>query len=307
MSTTLRWLMGLMLLTVLGLGGLGLLRTGLYGLTIFILFPILLGGLGAWLCRPVSAARAIAAGTLTVIIAVCSLLFFGLEGLGCIVMALPLAAPLGAAGGWFVYLAASSRAASRGGALMLLLLPPSCLTWDTQAQPAVFEVRSAVTIAAPPERVWKHVLTFSELPEPREWYFRSGIAYPVRARIQGTGVGAIRFCEFSTGPFVEPIEVWNEPYLLRFRVIANPAPMREWSPYGQILPKHLHGYLVSKHGQFRLTELPGGRTLLEGMTWYQHGLWPSDYWRWWSDAIIHRIHLRVLNHIRMLAENEGPD
>ena len=47
-----------------------------------------------------------------------------------------------------------------------------------------------------------------------------------------------------------------------------------------------------------------GRTLLEGTTWYQHGLWPAEYWRWWSDAIIHRIHLRVLNHVRMLAEHE---
>ena len=78
--------------------------------------------------------------------------------------------------------------------------------------------------------------------------------------------------------------------------------MQEWSPFGNIVTKHLHGYLVSKQGQFRLTPLPGGGTLLEGTTWYQHGLWPAGYWRWWSDAIIHRIHLRVLNQIRTLAE-----
>jgi hypothetical protein len=44
---------------------------------------------------------------------------------------------------------------------------------------------------------------------------------------------------------------------------------------------------------------------LEGTTWYRHGLWPAEYWRWWSDAIIHRIHLRVLRHVRMLAEQPG--
>ena len=110
---------------------------------------------------------------------------------------------------------------------------------------------------------------------------------------------------FSTGPFVEPITVWDPPRRLSFDVRSQPAPMHEWSPYGRIQPKHLHGYLVSKRGQFRLTRLANGPTLLEGVTWYQHGLWPAEYWKWWSDAIIHRIHLRVLNHVRMLAEREG--
>ena len=160
---------------------------------------------------------------------------------------------------------------------------------------------------SPPEQVWKHIVTFSELPEPQEWFFRAGLAYPKLAHIEGTGVGATRYCEFSTGPVVEPIEVWNEPRLLRFRVTENPAPMNEWSPYAQVLSKHLHGYLISKQGQFRLTQLASNRTLLEGTTWYQHGLWPAEYWRWWSDAIIHRIHLRVLNHIRTLAEKDASD
>jgi hypothetical protein len=188
---------------------------------------------------------------------------------------------------------------------MVLLLPPASLTWDVNATPPVFEIHSSIVITAPAEQVWRHVVSFSALPEPREWFFRIGLAYPQRARIEGSGVGAIRYCEFSTGPFVEPIEVWDEPRLLRFRVTTNPEPLREWSPYAQVMPKHLHGYLISKRGQFQLTPLSKDRTLLEGTTWYQHGLWPAEYWRWWSDAIIHRIHLRVLNHIRNLAEADA--
>jgi hypothetical protein len=203
-----------------------------------------------------------------------------------------------------VYYAAPSRLAARGS-IILLLLPPVTLTWDANAHSPIYEVRTSIMVAAMPEQVWKNVIVFSELPEPQEWFFRAGLAYPKRARIEGSGLGAIRYCEFSTGPFVEPIELWDEPRLLRFRVTENPAPMREWSPYAQVMPKHLHGYLVSKRGQFRLMRLANGRTLLEGTTWYQHGLWPAEYWRWWSDAIIHRIHLRVLNHIRMLAEQES--
>jgi hypothetical protein len=237
------------------------------------------------------------------IAAACSLLILRLDGLFCIVMSLPLIIPLSALGGWLVYRFEPSTLPTHTIAI-LLLLPPVGMTWDIRARPPVFEVRTSITIAANPEQVWRHVATFSELPPPQEWFFRTGLAYPKRARIEGSGVGAIRYCEFSTGPVVEPIEVWDEPRLLRFRVTENPASMNEWTPYARILTRHLHGYLISKRGQFRLTRLANNRTLLEGTTWYQHSLWPAEYWRWWSDAIIHRIHLRVLNHIRTLSEKD---
>jgi hypothetical protein len=169
-------------------------------------------------------------------------------------------------------------------------------------EPPLLKVVTAITVDAPPETVWKHVVEFSELPPPTEWLFRLGIAYPVRAEIRGRGVGAIRHCNFSTGPFVEPIEIWDEPRLLNFGVTANPAPMQEWTPYHDIHPAHLDGFLESKHGQFRLERLPGGRTRLEGTTWYHHRMWPAGYWQIWSDFVIHRIHLRVLRHVKQLSE-----
>jgi len=304
MSMTARFLVALLLLSVLVFGGVALLRSGTYGWTLFVLLPSLIGGLASWTFRPTTAGRAAWLGALTTGGATCFLLVAGLEGLICIGMALPLVMPLGALGGWLAYQAESSGATARG-LTTLLLLPPAFLTWDVTAPPPVFEVRTQIVVRATPEQVWKHVVSFSELPEPHEWFFRTGLAYPKRAHIDGSGIGAVRYCEFSTGPFVEPIEVWDEPHLLRFRVTENPAPMHEWSLYSRFQPKHLHGYLVSRHGQFRLTRLENGGTLLEGTTWYQHGLWPAGYWRWWSDAIIHRIHLRVLDHVRILAEAEA--
>lgn len=60
----------------------------------------------------------------------------------------------------------------------------------------------------------------------------------------------------------------------------------------------------SKQGQFLLTELPGGRTRLEGTTWYSNRMWPGWDWHLWSDHILHRIHGRVLCHIQTLAEGD---
>ena len=156
---------------------------------------------------------------------------------------------------------------------------------------------------AEPEKVWPKLVTFSELKPPQELLFHTGIAYPIRAEIDGAGVGAIRHCVFSTGEFVEPIKVWDEPRLLKFAVSAQPRVMDELSPYRDLHPPHLENYLLSREGQFLLTPIPGGKTLLQGTTWYQNRFWPAAYWHVWSDYIIHRIHMRVLVHIKSLAEN----
>lgn len=48
--------------------------------------------------------------------------------------------------------------------------------------------------------------------------------------------------------------------------------------------------------------LADGKTKLEGTTWYYHNIKPRAYWKLWSDFIIHKIHERVLNHIKENAE-----
>jgi uncharacterized protein YndB with AHSA1/START domain len=298
-----RYAIGLLLLGVLFASGVGLLHTGVYGWTIFVAYPWLLGGLTCWVARPKSGRAAGWYGSIAALVASSLLLLIRIEGVICLFLSLPLTLPLGCFGGWFAYRVMSSKRASRGAMAMLLTIPPATYAYDTHAQPPIYSVTTAIEIAAPPERVWRRIVNLSQLPNPHEWYFRAGLAYPTSARIEGTGAGATRYCDFSTGPVVESIEVWDAPRVLRFRVTQNPAPMREWSPYGEIAPKHLHGYLISREGEFRLTPLSGNRTLLEGTSWYQHGLWPAPYWRLWSDAIVHRIHLRVFNQIKALAEH----
>jgi hypothetical protein len=152
--------------------------------------------------------------------------------------------------------------------------------------------------------VWKNVVEFPQLNEPTELLFKTGIAYPIDATIKGTGVGAVRHCNFTTGSFVEPITVWDEPRVLQFDVIEQPEPMKELS-FWDIEAPHLHDYFVSKRGQFKLTALPNGRTLLEGTTWYYHHIKPAFYWQIWSDYIIHEIHGRVLAHIKTNAERKN--
>jgi len=176
--------------------------------------------------------------------------------------------------------------------------------WPVAHAPT-YEVVPSVVIDAPPEVVWRHVVSFRELPPPHEPLFRLGVAYPMRARIQGQGVGAVRRCEFSTGAFVEPITAWDAPRRLTFDVRDEPPPMRELSPWPVVHATHLDGYFRAVKGEFRLVPLPGGRTRLEGSTWYTLAIHPQGYWTLWANALVETIHHRVLVHIRRLAEDEA--
>jgi hypothetical protein len=159
-------------------------------------------------------------------------------------------------------------------------------------------VRSAIVIDAPVDRIWPHIVAFRPIAEPTDLLFRAGVAYPRSVRIDGAGVGATRYCVFSTGTFVERVTVWEPGRRLTFDVASGPPPLRELTPYRDVHPPHLDGYLRSRRGEFRLVRLPGGRTRLEGSSWYELEMAPEGYWQLFSDALIHRIHNRVFDHIK---------
>ncbi len=284
-----------------------------YGWGVFVALPFAMGFASVLIHgarQPRSLRSCVAVASLATLLLGLALLALAFEGVICVLMAAPLALLLAIIGGYFGYLIQRGHWLNRGTPAMLgilLVFVPGMEWLEHAAAPAppVFGVRTAIEIHAQPERVWKQVVAFAEIPPPRELLFRAGIAYPIRSEIQGRGVGAERHCVFSTGAFIEPIEVWDEPRRLKFSVTSNPAPMQEWTPYHHVEPPHLHGFLVSNGGQFLLTPLRNGGTQLEGMTWYRHSMWPATYWRWWSDAMIHQIHLRVLRHIKEQAEAEG--
>ena len=106
----------------------------------------------------------------------------------------------------------------------------------------------------------------------------------------------MRYCEFSTGPFVEPITVWEPPNRLSFDVAKQPPSMREWSPYEVVHAPHVVGTMQSLRGEFRISALPNGRSRLQGTTWYRLKMSPDAYWTLFADEIVHVIHMRVLRH-----------
>jgi hypothetical protein len=280
-----------------------------YGGTLFLGIPFLVGAVSAFVLNRV---RACPLGTTlrvaawTVVVGGLALLLFALEGAICIAMALPIALPLAIAGavvGRFIALRAPSTTLH---AFVVVLAIPGLAAVERVSPPsALREVASTIEIDAPPQRVWRHVAAFGEITDAPSWLFRLGVAYPVRAVVDGHGVGAVRRCEFSTGAFVEPITAWDAPRRLSFNVSAQPPALRELTPYRSIHPPHLVGHVFrARRGEFRLIALPGGRTRLEGSTWYELEMAPAEYWSLWADALVQAIHQRVLIHLKRLTERE---
>jgi uncharacterized membrane protein YhaH (DUF805 family) len=294
------------ILTLVSTNGLGQ-----YGWGLFVGIPFFLGLNSTMIYgyhEPRSMGKCLAVAVLSVALVGMALLAFAIEGIVCLAMALPLAIVIALFAGFIGYGLQKrphfSTSTLRVASVVFLLLPGLILLENNfGGTPSLYESTTSLVIKSDPETVWKHVVTFSQLPPPTAAMFKAGLAYPIRAEIRGQGVGAERHCVFSTGAFVEPITVWDEPRLLAFDVTDQPPAMEELSIYNNVRPPHLENYFVARRGQFKLTALPDGTTLLEGTTWYQNYYWPAPYWRVWSDYIVEGIHKRVLFHIKSLAEN----
>src|SRR5271170_6914421 len=265
-----------------------------YGAGLFLGVPFLAGFIASW-CLNLKASHSgpqtIGVSVSPIALIALALIIFRIEGLVCLVMALPLALPFSIAGGLAArdILRGYRDLPGRPIAACVTIVPLLMLAeYTAHLEPPIAPVMTSITIDAPVSVVWKNVISFPPLAPPsiasrEDWVFLTGIAYPTSGRIVGSGVGAVRYCHFSTGDFVEPITVWDENRLLAFNVASEPPAMHELSPW-KIAPPHLErNYMRSLHGQFRLVALNDHQTLLEGTTWYQDYFWPQAYWRGWSD------------------------
>jgi uncharacterized membrane protein YhaH (DUF805 family) len=284
-----------------------------YGWGLFVALPFCLGFFSVFLYGyhwPRSLGSCLAVSSLSVVILGLLLLGLAVEGLMCLVMAAPIGLILALMGGSIGYLVQRmqwERLQTRVTFGALICFVPFLMGVEAAKphEPPLLQISTQIEIDAAPETVWRFLTSFPTLPRPTEWPFRVGIAYPIRSTLHGSGLLATRECQFSSGQFIEPIQVWQENERLGFSISDEPLVMEELSPYGHIHTRHIDGrYFQAQDAEFVLTRLPEGRTLLTGTSRYKNRMWPASYWRLWSDAIVHQIHLRVFRHIKRLAETQ---
>lgn len=279
---------------------------GNYGALLFFFTPLLIGILPILLYdtnTELKKREVILLGLISLSLVSLILFVIGIEGMICLAMAAPLGIIITVIGSLLAYFISRRKTKDKNLTMIIILVLsiPLFSFMDKISPLNIHSVKTDIIIDATIDTVWKYVIAFPKLNEPKEYLFKAGISYPIEATINRQGKGAIRYCKFNTGDFVEPITTWDAPNLLAFDVLQQPVPMKELSFYDIDAP-HLHDYFLSKKGQFKLTKLSENRTLLEGTTWYTHNIKPEIYWKLWSNHIIHKIHYRVLEHIKVSSE-----
>jgi hypothetical protein len=259
------------------------------------LIPFTIGMVAAWIWRPLE----MRIGETLLQSLLCTLLGLGAaylafhEGAVCLIIGGPILY-LGTIAGTLTGRVWFRKAPDRLNLCLAPLLVLAVAGEPTLRGPHTGVVTDEIRIAAPPAKIWPHVLAFPPIPEaPDYWLFHVGLPYPVETTNAGNFVGADRACVFSgDAVFREKVAELVPGKLLTFDIVEMPR------------DPELLGHLDAHRGQFELRDNGDGTTTLIGRTWYSLHVRPAPYFDWWTHDVFRAVHLRVMQHIQHLAEND---
>jgi hypothetical protein len=115
-----------------------------------------------------------------------ALFALAVEGLICLIMALPLAVILSLFGGFIGYLLQQRPSVPaqtfRVVTAVFLLMPVLHYLNTAGETPATYAVKTSVIINAKRETVWNHVVSFAQLQPPKERLFQTGMPFRFELR-----------------------------------------------------------------------------------------------------------------------------
>jgi uncharacterized protein YndB with AHSA1/START domain len=154
------------------------------------------------------------------------------------------------------------------------------------------KVTDIIVVNAPPAEVWKYVVAYKRIEtRSKYWLFRIGMPSPVQSTADGYYLGAKRKCVFSNGyVFDEKIVTYEENKDLTFNITNQPR------------DPEIMGHIDILRGQFLLKDNHNGTTTLTGNSWYRLYVFPVWYYDIWAESVTRNVHLRVMEHIKQLAE-----
>ncbi|WP_158602324.1 SRPBCC family protein [Cohnella endophytica] len=262
----------------------------------FVLLPFAMGIINTyfWKDYDVSGSASWGYGFISFIIALFGSAFFMGEGYICLIIVSPLIFLFMMSGIW------AGRAIFRQGNNKLNVSVAGAIVAFMAinvafAGPSEKVVSDRIVIQASPDQVWKYIVSFPAIEEkPSYWMFRIGLPAPVQSVAEGEFVGANRQCVFNGGiVFDEKIVELVPGRKLTFDIVKQPE------------DPEIMGHLELRRGQFVLEDNGDGTTTLIGNSWYDLKVRPSAYFDWWTQDIIRAVHIRVMEHIKALAENDN--
>lgn len=227
------------------------------------------------------------------------------EGTVCLVMAAPIFYSTGLLAAWITGKVLRGRR-GRLMCLAVLALPFVTGSFEQQADdPAETRyVVSSIVIDASPQTVWDRLVDVRTISAgEHRWNFTHdlvGVPRPVDARMEGSGVGAVRHLTWAKGVrFEEHIIDWSPGRELAWTFEVGPEAS------SRMLDEHLKvnsAYLRLEEGRYVIQPLADGRTRLVLTTRYWMKTPVNDYAGWWGGVFLGDFHHNVLGVIKDRAE-----
>lgn len=233
-----------------------------------------------------------------------SIVAFGEAGI-CVAMAAPFLFA-GTAIGVYVTMKLLRKLRSKSSVTFLIVLPLIGLPVERQIdyEDHFGSVTTVIEIDAPAHVIWKNTLQMPDIRPHELGYTFShtvvGVPKPENARIEGSGIGAVRYLSWGKGiRFEEVITHWEQDRYLRWNFKFSPTSIPK------AVEAHIKvdsDYLGLDYGEYRLEPLSENRTRLVLTTRYRIATPINLYCDLWGHVFLNDFHSIVLNVIKTRSE-----
>jgi len=230
------------------------------------------------------------------------------EGVICIIFAVPITLFFGSIGGIAAGLNQRARLLrGRATTACLAILPLLVSAAETRFQPPLDlrTVHTSIVIHASPETVWNNIKRVPAI-QPGElratWTHSIGFPLPVEATLDHERVGGVRHASFEHGLlFIETVTRWEPNQDLAFTIAADtahipPATLDEHVTIGG-------RYFDVLNGEYRLEPLPDGSILLHLTSQERLNTDFNGYARLWTDAVMSDLQQSILEVVKHRCES----
>jgi hypothetical protein len=267
--------------------------SGVFIFSSFIIVPMIMGAISAWYWHPLQLKTKAYIGwsAVSTLVASAASFIFLKEGAICLIIVSPLILCFTVAGALLarmIYRRKNNTINSSLAGLAMLVLIADTFSGHENIK----LVSDTILVNAPIEKVWPHVVDYKPITlKENYWLFKIGMPSPIQSTVDGYEAGAGRKCIFSNGyVFDEKMIVYKPNQELTFDILTQPH------------DPEIMGHIDILRGQFILKDNGDGTTTLIGNSWYKLYVFPGWYFNLWSESITRNVHLRVMEHIKILSE-----